>query len=208
MKGDAVKFIIIAIVLLAILVVGFVIWRYIATIRAGARQRQRILEMMSPLGETLADGDPPDPVLLHRFAANTETCKVLWEVLEAYERLDAFPDEHRTWEHLAKADITFWLGHPNELGASPDELKLMTTVESPSATTEQPAVYYVFRYRVHEPHWAAKDGWMAAIAGPYDPAGDPYPHGPGTFSRFESWDSRTPEKHVRVTHEALFGKPA
>lgn len=200
------KLILITGVLLVALVVAFVVWRYIATIQGGTRLRQRILEKMSPLGETLAEGASPDPALVWRFAENVETCKVLWEVLQAYERLDVFPEEYRTWEHLARADLVFWLCHPNELTSPPDEIELTATVDAPSATSDSPAQYYVFRYRVTEPHWAAKDGWMAGIAGPYETAGGPQPHGRGTFSRFEAYDSRTPEEHVRVTHEGLFGK--
>lgn len=200
------KIALIVVGVLAGVVVAFVVWRYIATALGGDKVRRRILEKISPVPEMLDEGQTPDPVLLQRFAGNVETCKVLWETLDAFGRLELFPGEYRQWEHLAKADLVFWLCHPNELTSPPDEIEVMATVDSPSSTAEQPAQYFVFRYRVNEPHWAAKDGWMAGVAGPYGISGDPQPHGQATFSRFEAYDSRTPEEHVHVTHEALFGK--
>lgn len=200
------KIVLIVVGVLAGVVVAFVVWRYIATVFGGDKVRRRILEKISPVPEMLDAGQTPDPVLLQRFAGNVETCKVLWETLDAFDQLKLFPDEYRRWEHLAKADLVFWLCHPNELTSPPDEMELMATVDSPSSTEEQPGQYFVFRYRVNEPHWAAKDGWMAGVAGPYEIAGDPQPHGQATFSRFEAYDSRTPEDHVRVVHEALFRK--
>jgi hypothetical protein len=31
----------------------------------------------------------------------------------------------------------------------------------------------------------------------------PAPYAPGTFSRFEAFDSRTPEEHVRAHHQLV-----
>ncbi len=202
------KQVLIIVGIVVLLAVAFLLWRYMMTVFGGDRVRRRILEKMSPVPEMLDEGNTPDAVLVQRFAEDVETCKVLWELLDAYDCLELFPGSCRQWEHLATADLVFWLSHPNELTSVPDEIELMATVDSPTAAAGQPAQYYVFRYRVHEPHWAAKDDWMAGVAGPYDMSGDPQPHGPGTFSRFEAYDSRTPEEHVHVIHEALFGNPS
>jgi hypothetical protein len=45
--------------------------------------------------------------------------------------------------------------------------------------------YHVFKYRVNEPHWAAKDGWMLGVVGPYfdDSKATDWPH--STFSRLQ-----------------------
>jgi hypothetical protein len=63
--------------------------------------------------------------------------------------------------------------------------------------------YFVFRFRVKPPHWAASKGWLAGVAGPYDVTQDPTPYGRKTFSRFESFESQTPEQHVETIHNAL-----
>jgi len=48
-----------------------------------------------------------------------------------------------------------------------------------------------------EPHWAAKDGWMAGVAGGFARRDQPTTvAGGNTFSSFAAWDSQTPEGHV------------
>jgi hypothetical protein len=125
---------------------------------------------------------------------------VLFEVLRDAEKSDLFPKAFRTWPAMAEADLVAWLCHPNELQAAPDEVELMATVPAPGAPTTH---YFLFRYKTHAPHWAAKDGWMAGVAGPYDLSKAPEPYAPGTFSRFEAFDSRTPEEHVAVHHRLV-----
>jgi len=97
-----------------------------------------------------------------------------------------------------------WLCHPNELAAAPDEIELMARVPVPGDTSSD-LRYFVFRYRTKPPHWAADKGWLAGVAGPYPSAGPVTSSASGTFSRFEAWESRTAEEHVRVTHEATAG---
>ncbi|MCC6488561.1 MAG: hypothetical protein IT364_13780, partial [Candidatus Hydrogenedentes bacterium] len=167
---------------------------------------RRLYEALAAVSEDLEAGKTPDPVLVQRFAKAAATRKVLWEVLESHKRLDLFPEEYGTQELLAEADIVLWLCHPNELQSPPDEIELMATLPSPASTPDKPANYYVFRYRANPPHWAANDGWMAAVAGPYAANGDPTPYAPATFSRFEAYDSRTPEEHMTVTHDLIMGK--
>ena len=45
--------------------------------------------------------------------------------------------------------------------------------------------------------------WMAGVVGPCALAHPPIPYARGTFSRFEPYDSRTPEDHVESTHRAV-----
>jgi hypothetical protein len=64
--------------------------------------------------------------------------------------------------------------------------------------------YYLFRFRTKEPHWAAKDGWIAGVSGPYlrkdEPTTEPLG---GTFSTFTKWDAKTPEEHVGDIRELM-----
>jgi hypothetical protein len=121
---------------------------------------------------------------------------VLHDVLTESGKVSLFPKEFLTWETMAEADLVKWLCHPNELGAPPDEMELMAKLPAPG----QPGLHcFVFRYRMQPPHWRASDGWTAGVAGPFDLAQTPVPHGRGTFSRFEAFDARTPEEHAAVT---------
>lgn len=185
---------------LVALVVLFVIWRVIATVVGHRRAYARLAARIAPVTEPLAAGRDPDPAHLAAFAADRETRQVLHDALVAHDRVELFPREYLTWEAMAEANLVKWLHHPNELGSPPDEIEMMARVPAPGMPGWE---YFVFRYRVHPPHWAAKDGWMAGVAGPYDLAQPPAPHGDGTFSRFEPFDSRTPEEHVAVTHGLL-----
>ncbi|NLG29401.1 MAG: hypothetical protein GX557_15945 [Chloroflexi bacterium] len=62
---------------------------------------------------------------------------------------------------------------------------------------------YVFRFRTFEPDWVAKGGWMAGVAGPYLRGGEPATSAPGTFSSFETWDSKTADEHAGSIEDLL-----
>jgi hypothetical protein len=190
---------------LVALFVLFVVWRIYATHAGTRRTYLRLAAKIAPVNQALQEGRTPRQVDLDVFAADRTTRKVLYETLEAHDRLDLFPDAFRTQEALAEADLAAWLSHPNEMGAPPDEIELMDTAAAPGRDGQ---VYYVFRFRMRAPHWAAGDGWMAGVAGPYDLQGSLTTHGRGTFSRFEAYDSRPSEEHVLVTHRLVIERRA
>jgi hypothetical protein len=185
---------------LVTLVVVFVIWRIYATIAGGSRTYRAQLEAIAPVTSAIDAGRAPAEEDLLRFARDRTTRQVLHDVLTQKEKLDLFPRECLTWPAMAEANMVAWLCHPNELQTPPDEIELMATLPAPGSSTTH---YFLFRYRTNEPHWAAKDGWMAGVAGPYDLTGPPVPIAPGTFSRFEKFESRTPEQHVAIHHRLV-----
>jgi hypothetical protein len=187
--------------LLAILVAGAV-WLYVRAIVGGQRAYNALAKRIEPVNQALERGEDPPSALLLRFARDRETRKVLFKALESFEKVDLFPTEYRTWEHMAEADLVVWLNHPNELGATPSDIELVARVPEPG-TEPGRSTYFVFRFRSAEPHWAAKDGWLAGVAGPYTTDAPAVPHAPGTFSRFERFDSRSPEEHVGLIHAAV-----
>lgn len=104
---------------------------------------------------------------------------------------------------MAEADMAAWLAYPTELGDQPDEIELIRTVEF--GTPDGSRDLFVFRFRTHEPHWAAGSGWMIGVAGPYLRSSQPATHGLGfTFSRLAREDAMTIEEHV----EQLIGPVA
>lgn len=180
------------------LVAAFVVWRIYATVAGGRRAYARLLEAIAPVTRALAERREPDPEDVLRFARDRNTRKVLHGVLAHAGKVHLFPHALLTWEAMAEADLVSWLNHPNELGAFPDEIELMARVPAPAGAGQ----YFVFRFKTAPPHWAAADGWKAGVAGPYDLGAAPVPHGRGTFSRFEAYDSRTPEGHVEAAPRA------
>jgi hypothetical protein len=182
--------------LVAIVVVVFV-WLLYSTCVGGRRAYRKLVSRIAPIGEALAAGREPAVEDLVTAARNRETRQVLYDALAARGRMDLFPGEFLTWEAMAEANLVQWLCHPHELGSPPDEIELMAKIPAPEATQ---AHYFLFRYRMRQPHWAARRGWLAGVAGPYDLTQQPKPHGDGTFSRFEAFESRTPEEHVAAAH--------
>jgi hypothetical protein len=185
---------------LAVMVAVFVAWRLWATYLGGARVYAELTSRIEPVEQRLAAGREPESSDILRFAQDRATRKVLYDALEHHGRLHLFPEAYATAEALAEADLVLWLCHPNELAAVPDEIELMARVPVPNEPSSNLS-YLVFRFRTRPPHWAAKDGWLAGVAGPYPETGPISPGAAGTFSRFEAYDSKTPQEHVQGTHE-------
>ena len=131
-----------------------------------------------------------------RGAASPEVRAALYDALARRKQLALFPAQYATQDALAESAMVRWLAVPTELGRAPDAIERMKTIAVD--TPEGPAELYLFRFRTNAPHWAAGDGWIAGIAGPF-PRGDrPTTHAPGTFSDFERWDSREADEHVAL----------
>jgi hypothetical protein len=112
------------------------------------------------------------------------------------------PPQYATPEALAESDLVVWLMHANELGAPPDAIELVKTIERPAGAPGQNSRYYVFRFRTNPPHWAASSGWMAGVAGPYADGDEAFDTpAAGVFSKFEAFESRSPEDHLAAIEQ-------
>lgn len=121
----------------------------------------------------------------------------LYDELVEQKRASLFPPDLITQSSFAESNMVNWLCWGMELGQPPDEIELMKIVSTNTETEDGTVDYYLFRFRTHPPHWAAKDGWMAGISGSFPRDGGPYTHAGGhTFSCFDPWDIMTPEEHV------------
>lgn len=141
---------------------------------------------------------------LTRIAAWAETRNLLFDGLQELGRPDLFPRAYATQAALAESDMVGWLTFPTELARVPDEIELMKVVSEDVGGEEGILDFYLFRFRTDPPHWAAKDGWMAGVAGPFRRADAPstasYGH---TFSTFDRWDDKRPEEHVEEMKSVL-----
>ena len=142
-------------------------------------------------------GKKINPRVIFEVAQSAEVRSILYEELDKLNRSSLFPDEYWTDEASAESNLVRWLAFPTELDRVPDEIELMKIVSIKSESSVGLLDYYVFRFRTNEPHWSAKDGWMAGISGPV-PREEVdsellYGH---TFSQFEPWDNKTPEEHL------------
>jgi hypothetical protein len=137
-------------------------------------------------------------------AASAEMRNFLYDKLNARGMTDLFPARYRTQAALAESNMVGWLTYPTELGRVPDQIELKKVVSVDTESPDGILDYYLFRFRTLPPHWAAKDGWMAGVAGPFLRKEAPTTDAQGdTFSEFERWSARTPEAHVGDVRELL-----
>jgi hypothetical protein len=123
-------------------------------------------------------------------ASSSETRLLFYNKLEELGETSRFPEKYYNQEAFAESDMVNWLVYPTELARVPDDIELMKI-----ATIDKYA-FYLFRFRSLNDSW--KDsGWMAGISGPYLIDDKPNAKSPGyTFSKFEKWDSKTPDEHI------------
>jgi hypothetical protein len=142
-------------------------------------------------------GRPVEPRDVFQVAANPEVRNWLYDRLTDFGRPDLYPHALKTQEAFAEGEIVQWLTYPTELGRVPDEIELMAVITEDMGPPEGLLDWYLFRFRTFPPHWAAEDGWIAGVAGPYLRKDAPGTRSYGdTFSKFTPWDSMTPEEHV------------
>jgi hypothetical protein len=189
---------------LGVVIVGIalVVLLYIRFVSKGmAAHEARIGQKLSTVRAALSTGARPDAKLVARLAADPDVRNTLYEELKKHGMEGLFPASLRTFEAYAESDLVYWLCHPNELQQPPDEIEWMKTVTVNTTTSLGQVDYYLLRFRVKEPHWAAKHGWMAGVSGPYvkgRPLDQQIPH--ATFSELEPYGAKSPEEHVNYYH--------
>jgi hypothetical protein len=186
-------------------IVGLIVLAFAALLinlqLASARQRKRIAQLLEPVTGPLRSGAELPVAAVRQLASNPQTRNHLYQALEGAGKQHLFPAEFRTPERFAESDMASWLAHPNELGAAPDEIKLVKVASVPTSEAGN-VQWYLFRFRTNPPHWAAKNGWMAGASGPYPKspgAGLKTPR--GTFSELHAFEAKSPDEHVKQLHD-------
>jgi hypothetical protein len=142
-------------------------------------------------------GMPVEKKHVEDVARHAEMRNWLYTDLKRLGKSSLFPETYRTQKAFAEADMVNWLVYPTELNRVPDEIELMKVVPVDTGLPGGIYDYYLFRFRTKEPHWAAKDGWIAGVSGPFLRKDQPTTDSLGdTFSSFAKWDSKTPDEHV------------
>ncbi len=81
---------------IAAVIVGFIWWRYTSVARDARQRDEKILSLLDPIGEKLANGKSPTPDEVEALAKNSATRTSLYEILKHSERLELFPAEYRS----------------------------------------------------------------------------------------------------------------
>ena len=142
---------------------------------------------------------------VYPFAVKPSTRELTYQLLDEYNKTDLFPKKFYTIEKAAESNLVNWLVYPTELNAFPDELEYLQRISINSDEDDDAFHYEVFRYRINEPHWAAENGWMLGVVGPYYNESLPYDYPAATFSRTDSTtDKVTPEDEALWVHQNIF----
>jgi hypothetical protein len=168
--------------------------------KLNAERFERVKELYDKLerGQTLTEKD------VLPFAQNLLTRETTYQLLSDHNMTDLFPKEYYTIEKAAESNLANWLEFPTELDACPDEIEHIKRVTFDFDGQNNFVHYEVFKYRVNEPHWAAKDGWILGVVGPYFDDSKPYDFPQATFSRISStFDKVTPDEEAKWVHENI-----
>jgi hypothetical protein len=186
------------------IIVLFAVYRFLKVSSQNRKLNERRFERIRPLLEKLKNGLPIDPKEVLPFAENVATRQLTFQLLSSQGKRELFPEEYHTLIKGAESQLANWLEFPTELDACPDEMEHIKRVTFDFDGQGNYVHYEVFKYRVNEPHWAAKDGWMLGVVGPYFDDSKPYDHAGATFSRVTSTvDKVSPEEEAQWVHEHI-----
>ena len=194
--------VILLVIILAIVV--FVIYRAIAFQTTGKKFNQERMMRIQPLYEKLKSGQVLTPKDIFPYVQDIKTRELTYQFLKDNSLTELFPKEFYTIVKAAETNLVNWLMFPTELGVCPDEIDYVKRVTIDFDGENHFVHYEVFKFRVNEPHLAAKNGWELGVVGPYFDDSQPYEHFPSsTFSRGGSMDKTSPEIEVKWVHENI-----
>lgn len=149
--------------------------------RGAAERDERLVVLLDPLGKKLDAGAAVSVAEVEALAARPEIRFMLFAALRHMNRPDLLPKKFLTSADQGASALAYWMMHPNELQDAPAAIELLETVKRQVDGSE--AEFHVYRYRMPDGNWAAKDGWLLGLAGPMPVAAEPYSEMPGAFSR-------------------------
>jgi hypothetical protein len=190
--------------LIVLAIIGFAVYRY----QKVKGQRQRLnadrFERVRGLYGKLESGQRLTAEDVLPYATNVLTREPTFELLKSYNQLALFPGELLTLEKGAESRLVNWLEYPTELDGCPDEIRHFKRVSFDFDGEGHFVHYEVFKYRINEPHWAAKNGWIWGVVGPYFDDSQPYDHAAATFSRVDSTvDKISADEEAKWVHEHI-----
>jgi hypothetical protein len=195
-------FLVISLIVLAIVI--FVIYRFLKVKAQNRKLNQERFERIQPLFDKIKNNQPITAGDVLPYAENVLTRETTFRLLSENGKEDLFPQEFHTLIKGAESSLANWLEFPTELDACPDEIEHIKRVTFDYDGQNNFVHYEVFKYRINEPHWAAKDGWILGVVGPYFDDSKPYDNASFTFSRVSSTlETISPEEEAKWVHENL-----
>ncbi|MCE7042512.1 hypothetical protein [Dyadobacter sp. CY312] len=198
------KIVFMAIGLVVAAIVTFAIYRFVTVRKQNSKLNAERFDRVKELYDKLESGQEVTEADVLPYAKNIVTRETAFQLLADYDKTNLFPNEYYNLISGAESHLSNWLEFPTELDAHPDEIEHIKRVTLDFDGKNNLVHYEVFKYRMNEPHWAAEDGWMLGVVGPYFEDSKPYDFAQATFSRFGSTlDKVTPEEEAKWVHENI-----
>ncbi len=195
-------FIILGLIVLTIAI--FAIYRILKVKRQNNKLNAKRFNRVKGLYDKLENGKELTEKDVLPFAKSILTRETAFQLLTDHDKTTLFPKEYNTLIKGAESNLANWLEFPTELDACPDEIEYLKRVTFDFDGQNNLVHYEVFKYRVNEPHWAANDGWILGVVGPYFDDSKPYDFPQATFSRVSSTvDKVTPDEEAKWVHENI-----
>jgi hypothetical protein len=191
--------IIIGLIILAVVV--FAAYRYLIVHIQNRKLHEKRFARIKPLIDKLESGHELTQSEILPFVTDLLTRLSAFQVLNDYKKTALIPKEIYSIEKGAESNLANWLAFPTELDRCPDEMEFVK--RTTFFAFNKNAHYYVFKFRTHEPHWAAKNGWMIGIDGPYFDESQPYEQPGGTFSRLNGFETTSADEEAKWVHENI-----
>ncbi len=137
------------IVLIIVVVIGFIIWRW-TSVGRGARQRDEILlKQLDPIGIRIDNGEEVTLQEIEAIAERPEIRYMLINALRQMKREDLVPNKYLSTIDQGTSALAYWMMHPNELGDAPEQIDFIETVERQVDGKAQ--LFHVYRFKVSAP---------------------------------------------------------
>ena len=198
------NFMVISIGVIVVLIIVSIIYRSIAFRKESIRNSKLKFERIESLYEKLEKGETPTYEEIQKHSSDIKTREMTFQLLVEHNKTELFPKEYYSIQKAAESNLANWLEFPTELDACPDEIEHVKRVTIDFDGQNNFVHYEVFKYRVNEPHWAAKNGWILGVVGPYFDDSKPYDHPHATFSRVGSkLETTNPDDEVHWVHKNI-----
>lgn len=196
------KIVLIIIGSIVLLIILFMIYKYFAFKKGSVQIHKLRFKRIEPLHQKIKNGEEIRSEDVLEYAKDNKTRELTYQILSEYNKTELFPKECMTIESGAESNLVNWLEFPAELDKIPDDIKHIEKVKIEFDGNN--VFYHVFKYMTNKPHWAAENGWMLGVVGPYFDDSKPYDFPSATFSRCSSKvEEIEPKDEAKWVHENI-----
>ena len=175
-------------VVIAVLLVVFIVWRWTSVARGASQRDEKLLQRLDPIGKKIDAGEIVSLHEIATLAAKPEIRFMLFGVLRHMKKAELLPTGYSSSVAQGESALAYWMMHPNELQDAPETIEFVETVKRSAGGRD--ADFHIYRFKMPAGHWAAKDGWILGLAGPMPVNVEPYSEMPGAFSRSGDIDGK------------------